>query len=282
MKYLKLFEQNHREAKIQSIVNAFKYNSKWEYLDHAEYPDAFNAFFHKLNKDFEIRVLFRKNKELISVSFYMYDIKEEQMMYLDNVETPYVSGNRYLRNSLRDIDDRELPDWCIKVGEKQMEYYNCLNKFPTENKMNDLISELIDFRWTKPMNEFDLIDLKFGYIASNFPTNEYDQDVYYHKEINSLRDPVYVAYLDSTTIAKEIFTKHSAEFKSGKDYSEMVKSYLNKSFDLEKRKIAAIYGLDMKLYTSNDFEEHNIEQLEGIMGLNSYSYRIIVTFNLAK
>lgn len=289
MKYLKLYEASHREAKLQELINAFEYSSGWEPADFSDYPDTFKAFIHKLNPNFEVKVLFRKSstQDLTTVNCYLYDKKEDSMSYLDNVEDPHITSNRYLRTgssygSRDKYNPRELPDWCIKIAERQMEYYQTLHKFPTEKKMEELIEELIDFRWTKPLNEFELVNLKFGYIDYNFPKDIWDDNVYYHKDINSSREPLYVAYLESNTAAYDFYVKYRDEFTSGKDYADKVKEYITACFEISKKKISALYNLEVKLFTSTDFDEHNLEQLRRLMDTGEFgrNYRIIITFKL--
>jgi hypothetical protein len=288
MKYLRLYEASHRDAKLQELISAFEYNRNWEPVSGAEYPDTVKAFVHKLNSNFIVKVLFRKSsQDLTTVNCYLYDVKDDSMSYLDNVEDPHITANRYLRgigNSYgrESYNPLEIPDWCVKIAEKQMEYYKVLNKFPSEEEMNSFIEELIDFRFAKPLNEFDLIDLKFGYIDYSFPKDIWDDNVYYHKDNKSTREPLYVAYLESSTAAYDIYVKYRDEFKSGKDYCDKVKQCLTECFEIAKKKISAIYGFEANIFTSTDFDEHNLEQLQRLMDSGEYgrNYRIIITFKL--
>ncbi len=228
MKYIKLFENKRRQDEISKLISEFR-NSSWDEEDVHEYSTTLPVFSKKTKYGYEARVIFSEFDNLTTASLYISyrdSIGDYYNSYIDSIENPYNAFNKR-------ISAYNTVAWCEKVIDRCVEDIREQELFLSEEKINEIIQEFIDFRW-KTLENFEIIDTKVGYKYYKYPKDPWDNDIYYLRDGNTDDNISAAVYLDGVSVLDD--------------------SIIQEDFNKSILKMTKIYNFQPKLYL---FPEEN-------------------------
>lgn len=131
--------------------------------------NALRAWKYKLKNGFNCVVLLRKNSGYPGETYIIYlEEPDESMNFMDYMDHPSFYKNTF----------RKGPDFAIYICENQLDYYDSIKKFPTEEEIKNCLHIFSD----EDLEVYSGIKYGYAYKISN--ENDYDLATY-HKSVFS-------------------------------------------------------------------------------------------------